>query len=177
VNPYLSAVGTVEGPALVVFVPGRPAPQGSKVAMPLYRGSGAAREFTGKVAMRESSAKGVDAWRNDVRAVVLAEWPEPPIEGGVALHITFVMPRPASLPKSRPTPAATKRPDVDKLVRSTCDALTSAGLWLDDSQVIRERIDKRIAEPGEMPGAWLFVHGCDAVPAPAAPTTTHEEDS
>ena len=53
-------------------------------------------------------------------------------EGPVQLIVTFVLPRPKSLPKK--VRAMTKRPDLDKLVRATCDALTGI-MWKDDSQI------------------------------------------
>lgn len=51
---------------------------------------------------------------------------------GVRLSIAFYLPRPKSLPK-RAT-AHTKKPDLDKLVRSVADSLT-ATVFRDDSQV------------------------------------------
>ena len=63
------------------------------------------------------------------------------------------MPRPKSAPK-RSTPAAIKRPDIDKLARAVLDALT--GVWLeDDSHVVCLRATKRIALPGELPGVAI----------------------
>ena len=44
----------------------------------------------------------------------------------LALTLKFVMPRPVSTPKRRATPAAIKRPDIDKLIRAVCDALTES---------------------------------------------------
>src|ERR1051325_8086771 len=53
------------------------------------------------------------------------------LEGG-RLTVAFYLPRPKSLPK-RAT-AHTKKPDLDKLVRSCCDSLSSVA-FRDDSQV------------------------------------------
>lgn len=51
-------------PFVDLTVGGRPAPQGSKRAFAIKKGG----KFTGKVAMVESSKKGVDSWRGDVMA-------------------------------------------------------------------------------------------------------------
>ena len=126
-----------------VWVPGRPAPQGSKRAL-------------GPGRMIEMS-KYVDAWRTDVRAACLAVWQNrPPLDGPLLLEIAFVRARPASAPK-RSTPSATSAPDLSKLLRSTEDAITSAGVWVDDSRVICTLTTKRVAEIHETPGANIRI--------------------
>lgn len=136
---------------LRVFVAGKPAPQGSK----RYLGT-----RSGKTVAVESS-KTLPAWRADVRAAV-AELvdDQPPITGPVLVELLFVMPRPASTPKSR-TPAAVKRPDLDKLARAILDAIGSAGAWGDDSQVTDLHAAKRIAGVDERPGAWITITPLD----------------
>jgi len=150
----------VDCAALSVFVPGRAAPQGSKHGRPIYKGRGDAREFTGKVAQVESS-KAVQPWRQDVREACLLDDGTPVVyfAQGVAVRATlvFVMPRPASLPKRKPTPLHTKRPDLDKLIRAVFDAIGSAGIWHDDAQVVRIYPVKRYAEIGESPGCHIVV--------------------
>lgn len=131
------------------FVPGRPAPQGSKK----YFGPGRVVEMS----------KYVAGWREDVRTVLRAEWGDaPPITGPVNLRLDFVMPRPSSTPK-RKTPWAVKRPDWDKLSRAVCDAITSAGVYKDDSQIIAASVRKRIAEIGEQSGCHVRVEDMLAV--------------
>lgn len=127
---------------LAVFVPGRPAPQGSK-------------RHVGRGIMVESS-KAVGQWRDDIRSWIRAMHDAPPIGGPVAVQLTFVMPRPASAPK-RSTPPAVKRPDVDKLARAVLDAIGSAGLWRDDSQVVDLHAAKRLAELDEKPGVLIEI--------------------
>lgn len=143
-----------------VFVPGKPAPQGSKMARPIYKGRGDAREFTGKVAQVESSKPGLEAWRADVRAAFVADGqPRLRFAQGVpvSIRLTFVMPRPSGMPKRKATPPHTKRPDVDKLLRAVMDALTSAGVLHDDSQVVEQYSAKRYAELDETPGCLIHV--------------------
>jgi len=129
---------------LDVFVPGRPAPQGSK-------------RHVGNGVMVESS-KALPAWREAVRWTAVQAWSyqRPPIDGAVALTLEFVLPRPASTPK-RHTPPATKRPDTSKLVRAVEDALTDAGVWHDDSLIVDLRATKRIAEPDEPAGCHITI--------------------
>jgi Holliday junction resolvase RusA-like endonuclease len=134
--------GRDEGPAaapLVVRVHGVPAPQGSKRA---FR-----NVHTGRIQQVESS-KRVKPWRTDVKEAALGVieqtgWQR--AEGAVDLAITFVFARPKNhygtgrnahlLKDSAPGfPAA--GPDLDKLVRSTADALGEAGAWKDDKQVV-----------------------------------------
>lgn len=142
---------------LELFVPGRAAPQGSKQARPIYRGKGATREFTGKVATVESSKAGVNAWRGDVRAALIPAWDgRPPLDGPLVLEVEFIRNRPKSAPKSY-TPEHTTYPDVSKLVRSTEDAITSAGVWADDARVVRLIASKRNAEHGETAGAHIRI--------------------
>lgn len=99
---------------------GIPAPQGSK-------------RHVGHGILIESSKK-VGPWRDDVRAEAIdAMDGAAPFAGPVDVWITFEFIRPPSAPKSRVLPSV--RPDLDKLVRSTLDALKSAGVYGDDSQV------------------------------------------
>jgi Holliday junction resolvase RusA-like endonuclease len=142
---------------LELFVSGKAAPQGSKHARPIYRGKGKARVFTGKVVNVESSKSGVDTWRADVRAASVIAWDgRPPLDGPLVLEVEFIRKRPASAPKSY-TPDANTQPDLSKLIRSTEDALTSAGVWADDGRVVHTVSSKRCAEHGETPGAHIRI--------------------
>lgn len=152
--------------ALSRFVPGRPAPQGSK--RPLGRRGG-----FGKHVMIESS-KAVKPWRADIREAFADCEPHLFVTtaGPVALivMIVFVMPRPVATPKRKPTPPHVKRPDLDKLVRAVFDALKSAGVYADDSQVITVHAHKRVAELGETTGAMIHVQPAVSIfdtPSPA----------
>jgi crossover junction endodeoxyribonuclease RusA len=130
------------------FVPGKPAPQGSK-------------RHVGRGIMVESSRE-VGPWRERVALaahqamhIVEVDGRLPVIAGAVTLALTFVLPRPKATPKRR-TPAATKRPDVDKLARSVLDAITDV-IIVDDAQVTDLRATKRLAEVGESPGVKIRI--------------------
>ena len=140
------AVGKLRGRMTQVFIEGRPAPQGSK-------------RHLGNGIMVESS-KAVKPWRVDVawraRGAFLT-----PFDGPVKLELEFVMPRPKSTPK-KSTPAAIKRPDVDKLARAVLDAITGV-VVADDSQIVHLVATKRIAELDEQTGVMLVAHEVGAV--------------
>lgn len=129
------------------FCPGIPQPQGSK------------RGFVspnGKVSMVESAA-GVKPWRSDVKVFAAeAMTGHRLITGPVFLHCDFVMKRPMSTPKTRPTPPATKKPDLDKLLRAIGDALKGT-VYAEDSLIVEMVGTKRIAEDGEQPGVHINV--------------------
>lgn len=128
---------------LKLFVPGRPAPQGSK-------------RHVGRGILIESS-KEVGPWRERVALAaheMMRESKTPMLDRGIAISasIAFTMPRPTSAPK-RVLPAV-KRPDIDKLGRAILDALTDV-VFPDDSAVVELVMRKEIARIGEQPGASI----------------------
>lgn len=129
------------------WVPGIPQPQGSKKGFVTR---------SGKVAMVESAVK-VKPWRSDVKVfAALAMGDRPPMSGPVFVRCDFVMRRPLSTPKTRVTPPAVKKPDLDKILRAILDALTGT-VYLDDSAVVELVGTKRIAELNEQPGVRVVV--------------------
>lgn len=123
-----------------IWVPGIPAPQGSK-------------RHVGRGILIESS-KRVGPWRAVV-ALTVGEHTTHVLDGPVRLDLRFVMPRPKATPK-RSTPPAVKKPDLDKLVRAVLDAITGV-TYRDDSQVVALSASKRLAELGETPGLELHI--------------------
>lgn len=63
--------------------------------------------------------------------------------GPVEVFVVFYLPRPKSAPRVITEPA--KKPDLDKLQRALLDALTAAGVWRDDSQVVHVHARKAFA--------------------------------
>jgi Holliday junction resolvase RusA-like endonuclease len=132
---------------LDIVVHGTPAPQGSK-------------RHVGGGRMIESS-KAVKPWREAVKWAALdVLMPDAePLAGPLAVSIWFALTKPASAPKTRRIWPA-KRPDLDKLVRSTFDALGEAGVWGDDAQVVSVIASKAYAGDGgalNVPGARIAV--------------------
>ncbi len=127
---------------ITITVHGQPAPQGSKRAFAI-RGKGGVP--TGRVAVIESSHDRVKSWRqaviDEVKALNLAG---ARLAGPLGVTMVFAQDRPKShyrtgrnahlLRDSAPV-RPVKAPDLSKLVRSTEDALTDAGIWEDDAQV------------------------------------------
>lgn len=132
--------------SITITVYGLPAPQGSK-------------RHVGNGVMVESSAK-VKPWREAVKHAALeAMAGQPPMDGPLCLDVVFTLPRPKSAPKKRTHPDGT--PDLSKLIRSTEDALTDAGVWADDARVVRVLASKLYAGDGlalGIPGAWIEVY-------------------
>ncbi len=64
-------------------------------------------------------------------------------EIALELAVVFYLPRPKSAPRRVTEPAT--RPDLDKLIRSIGDALTDAGVWTDDAQVVETMARKVFA--------------------------------
>lgn len=113
-----------------VIAYGMPGPQGSKKFV--------GRAKNGRGLMVEMSTK-VKPWRMDVKAAAEAvraasEVPMP-LDGPLVVSMVFTLPKPTSAPKRRRT-WPDRKPDLSKLVRSTEDALTDAGLWADDARVV-----------------------------------------
>jgi len=103
---------------LEIKVIGTPAPQGSK-------------RHVGRGILIESSAK-VKPWREAV--VWAARESGGKVPGPVVVDLTFTLQRPKSRPKRDIWPD--RKPDLDKLTRSTLDALTTAGAIEDDARVV-----------------------------------------
>ena len=112
---------------ITIKVYGIPAPQGSK----RYVG----RSKSGRGILVESSKK-VAPWRLAVKAAALAVMQgRDPLDGSLIASMVFTLPKPKSAPKRRQI-APDRTPDLSKLIRCTEDALTDAGVWVDDARVV-----------------------------------------
>jgi crossover junction endodeoxyribonuclease RusA len=159
-------------PRLVVVVHGVPGPQGSK----RHVGRGVLVESSSKVAPWRDAvrAAAVEALAWDPREVVRAVddpevWALGPGEA-VEVSAVFTLARPRSHYRTGKRASELReaapehpvgRPDLDKLVRSTLDALTDAGALVDDSRVVELHVVK--CYPGghldslDTPGAVLVL--------------------
>lgn len=133
---------------LVINVPGRPVPAGSKIMVPTAQG----RRI---VDQNRASGKG-QIWRKAIQAAAAEaidngignsdEWE--PIEGPVRIRCLFVRQRPQRHYYSNGTlrsdiePHPLMPPDLTKLVRGLEDALNGV-VWKDDSQIIAQLIAKQ----------------------------------
>jgi len=83
--------------------------------------------------------------------------------GPVVMTVTFRLPRPMSLGKKHVHHM--KKPDLDKLVRATNDALTGL-LYVDDNQIVDLHARKVYVAIGAAPSAHITVEeACDPDPA------------
>lgn len=134
----IAGFGDARDMTTTILVFGNPAPQGSKKFVGLSK--------QGRGIMVESSKK-VRPWRQDVKAAAEAvRGDSAPLDEALRVRMVFTMPKPASAPKRKRT-FPSKKPDLSKLVRSTEDALTDAGIWRDDSRVVE--CTARKVFPGE----------------------------
>ncbi|MBC3186381.1 RusA family crossover junction endodeoxyribonuclease [Corynebacterium sp. zg-331] len=124
-----------------LFVPGLPAPQGSK----RHVGGGRLVE----------SSKNVKSWRSTI-ARTAREHITQPLEGPIELHVDFHMPRPKNWGCKRNDPMI-QRPDLDKLLRAVDDALTGVA-FRDDSQVTRLIGHKHRALHNAPTGALITIY-------------------
>lgn len=134
------------------FVPGIPAPQGSK-------------RHVGHGRMVESS-KDLPAWRTAVAWTARnAAARELAIVGPVAVNISFRFPMPASRPakiRALESHPRSVKPDLDKLVRAIFDALTEAGVIEDDARVWHLTAQKHEVTDHARVGALIAVHALEA---------------
>lgn len=103
----------------------------------------------------------IKAARDAMKEAAIAQF-----DGAVRLYARFMLPRPKGHFKTgklffetrKSAPAFhTKKPDLDNLEKSTMDALTNAGVWLDDSQVAFKDTAKRYTETAGAIGATIIV--------------------
>jgi len=170
----------VDAVTLTVF--GTPAPQGSKVPIPIYRGpKGGERIFTGKVVELEQNRVRIDAWRAEVEKVAkaaLVDRNQRSFTGPVVMGLGLTLRRGKTVDRPRPSIA----PDLDKLARSTGDAITDSGLWGDDGLVVAYSwLEKCYAgdlwltgpfagTPAlDQPGAVIMILALDVPPDPPKP--------
>lgn len=132
---------------------GTPKPQGSK-------------RHVGNGVMIESAGAALRTWREDVKHAALREREalDAPLSGSIAVQIVFYLVRPQShyrtgenkhLLRAAAPVFPHRRPDLDKLLRSTLDAISSAGLWHDDCCAVQVAAAKTYAHNGHAPGAQI----------------------
>lgn len=119
------------------WVDGEPAPQGSKTGF----------VKNGRVVMVEASKK-VKPWREAVASATeeyrASKWPmaeQWTLNVPVEIALVFHLPKPKTVNRKWPS----VKPDLDKLIRSTFDGLTTGGLYADDALVIAVSASKQYA--------------------------------
>lgn len=124
-------------------VHGVPAPQGSK-------------RHVGRGILVESSKK-VAPWREAVKwEAIRVHQGRPPMDGPLHVDIAFFVPRPKSTKKGA-QPITRTSGDIDKLQRSTFDAITDSGMIRDDSQIVSVDVTKEFVGPDDSPRAEIGI--------------------
>ncbi len=123
---------------LYVTVPGIPIPQGS---MSCVNG----RMF--------HSNKHLASWRSAVQKAIEKEIVGGAFGGPVYAYLTFILPRPATVARIKPS----VKPDLDKLVRAVLDATEAAVALHNDSQVCEMHAIKRYVRENEEPHLALWL--------------------
>lgn len=123
--------------ALTITAHGTPATQGSKTRS--------------RWGMYDDNAKTLKPWRKIVTAAAQAARDAAGLDtlaGPLTVEMTVTVSKPKGAPKRRITwPIARGKGDIDKFQRSAFDALTDAGVWGDDVQVVE--VTARKVYPGE----------------------------
>ncbi len=148
---------------LSFFAEGTPAPQGSKTLGRTRGGRPIILEG------RDSSQRArITGWRNAVvlqaSAALGRAGRRTPMLGPVGVDLLFIHNRPKSTPAGQRW--RTKTPDLDKLARSTLDALKIAGAFGDDNQVAELVARKVLSHPHETPGVHITIRPLDHAEAP-----------
>lgn len=150
-------------------VPGIPAPGGSKRAV--------RNPHTGRIAL-------IDMGKNNKEWRAVVAWTakkciSEPLSGPIRVDVEFRLPRPKGhygtgrneqqLKPSAPKYPVTK-PDATKLWRAAEDALKGIA-WLDDSQVVSQRVQKVYGTPG----MGIVIYEMAEAVSPAEPPSTAEK--
>ena len=107
--------------------------------------------------MIESSKK-VKPWRQAVEAAAFdAKDGAASLDGPLILTILFWLTAPTSLSRKKLAMGPYRKPDLSKLVRSTEDALVTAGAIADDARIVELHVEKRFVPPGGHCGAEIVI--------------------
>lgn len=140
------------------FVPGVPAPAGSKKAF--FNAHNPHKPIV------TDDSKKSRPWKTMVAAFALEKAPSPILDGALYLSLLFIFPRPkhhfgtgknAGVLKASAPVYHTGPPDLTKLTRAVEDACNKV-LWRDDSIICQQSLQKIYANAQfPTPGCWLTV--------------------
>lgn len=147
---------------------------------------GPGREVIGSTLAYGSSKEGGDRiaeWMDEVRRAAQRIYSGQPVEGPVAVEMTFFRKRPdnqvgtgrnAGIVKDWAPRYPTTYPDVLKLARGVEDAMTGI-VYADDAQIVEERTLKVYAAPGTAPRCEVTVWLIDLAQPQVIPGQTSLE--
>ena len=96
------------------------------------------------------------AARNELRAALLPHKPAEPMEGAIALDVTWYFP---TKEKKKQGKFKITRPDTDNLQKMLKDEMTRLGFWHDDAQVCEEWVGKYWGAQGGI--SIIIQRACD----------------
>lgn len=106
---------------------------------------------------------GLKGWRSAVslecKRAMLAAGVAPGQAGAFQVQLFFVFDRPKSVKRD----LMTVKPDVDKLCRAILDAVSDAGFWLGDQQVVVLSAAKRYSKWSEPAGVWVTLRHAEEI--------------
>jgi crossover junction endodeoxyribonuclease RusA len=109
--------------------------------LPAGKGSTTSRFVPGKGRTFTHSPKSTQDWGHLCKLVAQQHTPtDGLLAGPLALELQFFLPKPKSAPKTKRV-WPTKKPDLDKLIRSIGDSLTGL-IYVDDAQICHMVVDK-----------------------------------
>lgn len=122
--------------------------------LPLAQGRPRAARFGSGVRVYDPATS--RDWKRTIQAQVLTIKPTAPFDCPLAMELSFIFPRPKSLPKR--VLHHTKRPDIDNLFKAVSDALNGI-LYRDDSLIV-QLVTRKVY--GEEPGVAIHLYELDA---------------
>ena len=101
----------------------------------------------------------VRPWKEAIAAACRAKM-DRPFQGGVRVHLRFLMPLTKLEAKKKPADRVPhcKKPDIDNLTKAVLDAIQKIAFG-DDAQVAFFSADKVICAHGDEPGVQVFLEG------------------
>ena len=107
------------------------------------------------------------SYTKDMVALCSQYSPTYPMLGPISLRIRFYRTRPKYMlarKYSQDMLWCPTRPDVDNLYKGTIDALSKAGFWADDAQIVEAQMSKVFHRTGERPCMKVEVTSADPYP-------------
>lgn len=81
-----------------------------------------------------------------------------PFDGPILVRFNFFLTPPTSLTRKKRALGPCRKPDLDKLIRSTADGMTEAGVWTDDARIVFFLASKAYCNASNpSPGAMIRV--------------------
>jgi len=121
------------------------------------------------------SSKYLRPWRETMRDSFEQQLPPGHVEFDEPLDVMLVfrLPQPKTVDREWPTTP----PDLDKLIRACFDSCSDAGVWKDDSRVVKVTAQKEYTEFS--PGVWVYIRTLTEYPIgklgkETTPDATHE---